>query len=314
MNYNKYDIQKFQLYFKTIANTGSTLGYDFVHPDGSSHPYPYSDCLNNGTSSYEYEEPFGNNPSSEVNPRGNHSKYCAVGWLPVFLTRTYDHYEYVNTKKDEFIETLTRQDINPLFIEHTFFNNIQRVAINNGSELTSAMIEKLKEIQVIESYPLNRIGFVCTQGSRFYGLRNLVIGGERPPNIEPGITKVRLAGTPYDGTEWLIKEKWHDTNGNLGSVSVNSFPLHNAVQEVSGNPWRIERPENNNYTGARIEFIRFYSNPIDIKNWFDTVGKDMIFMNKKGQEELNLTELEKTTVNWFSTISKASFYPITIWK
>jgi len=106
------NIQKHQIYVKTLNNTGSTKGYVFAYPDGSIHLNPQYDF-----------------------------------YLNIFLTRTTEIDEYVDTQKDDTTHTIERQNINPYFIEFGFFDSISRVKVNDGSQLTSAMIEYIKAIK-----------------------------------------------------------------------------------------------------------------------------------------------------------------------
>jgi hypothetical protein len=65
-------------------------------------------------------------------------------YLPVFLTRTYDLYEYVQVNKDERIQKIERQEFNPFFLEFGFFDSINRNRVNHGGELTSAMLNFIR--------------------------------------------------------------------------------------------------------------------------------------------------------------------------
>lgn len=64
--------------------------------------------------------------------------------VPIFLTRTYDIYEYVQINKDEEIVPIERQEFNPFFIEFGFFDTIERNRVNRGEELTSAMLNFIR--------------------------------------------------------------------------------------------------------------------------------------------------------------------------
>lgn len=61
-------------------------------------------------------------------------------YVTVPLQRTYAIHEYVDIKKDDTIQPIPRQEINPLFYEYSFFDDIKRNKINNGSDLTIAAI------------------------------------------------------------------------------------------------------------------------------------------------------------------------------
>lgn len=66
-------------------------------------------------------------------------------FLPLFLTRTYEIYEYVQVNKDETIIPIERQEVNPFFIEFGFFDSIERNKVNKGGNLTSVMIDFIRE-------------------------------------------------------------------------------------------------------------------------------------------------------------------------
>jgi len=65
-------------------------------------------------------------------------------YVPIFLTKTYDIFEYVQVDKQEGIQPIERQEFNPFFIEFGFFDTIKRNKVNHGSELTSAMINFIR--------------------------------------------------------------------------------------------------------------------------------------------------------------------------
>ena len=320
MEYNNYDIQKFKIYVKTVPSTATTEGYEFVMPNGTTSEQIPDDCINS------------------INPRplpgafvtgtllGNSHRglmvssptTCGIGWLPVLLTRTYDHYEYVNTKRDDTIETIVRQKVNPYFIELDFFNNIDRIFPNNSYDLNQYMYDKIKEVQVKETYFLNKIAFEfpADQTSRFYQLVGLFLESPYPTDISSNY--VRLVGTPYLENEYLIREKEFDIDGNLIAVYVSgwpqSIPFSNLI--LTGG-YQTETPSGSGYSGARIEFLRFKSDTTSIDMWFDRVGRNMILPTKKESDINNiidLTDIELTTFNWGSVVSKAARYPIEIWK
>lgn len=61
-------------------------------------------------------------------------------WLNVCLHKTYENLDYVDIQKDDRIQKIDRQEINPFYLEYAFFDNIRRNKINNGSELTDTMV------------------------------------------------------------------------------------------------------------------------------------------------------------------------------
>lgn len=64
--------------------------------------------------------------------------------VPVFLTKTYEIYEYVQIDKESEIIPIVRQEFNPFFIEFGFFDTIKRNKVNQGSELTSSMLNFIR--------------------------------------------------------------------------------------------------------------------------------------------------------------------------
>ncbi len=100
------DIDKFELYVQTTPITDSSHGYGFVYRDRSVNSNPENDFI-----------------------------------VPIFLKKTYNYYEYVDVKKDDTIIPIQRQEVNPYFIEYGFFDDIQRVGIQNGYQLTNTMVD-----------------------------------------------------------------------------------------------------------------------------------------------------------------------------
>lgn len=65
-------------------------------------------------------------------------------YVPVFLTRTYEIYEYVQIDKESEIIPIERQEFNPFFIEFGFFDTINRNKVNNSSQLTTNMLSFIR--------------------------------------------------------------------------------------------------------------------------------------------------------------------------
>jgi hypothetical protein len=103
------DINKYELYAQIAPTTAYTFGYGFVHTDRKIYPNIEFDVF-----------------------------------IPLFLKKTYDYYEYVDVKKDETIVPLNRQEVNPYFIELSFFDNVDRVGLQNGYQLTNSMVEFIR--------------------------------------------------------------------------------------------------------------------------------------------------------------------------
>lgn len=65
-------------------------------------------------------------------------------YIPIFLTKTYELYEYVQVNKESDIIPIKRQEFNPFFIEFGFFDTIERNRVNKGEELTVAMLNFIR--------------------------------------------------------------------------------------------------------------------------------------------------------------------------
>jgi hypothetical protein len=103
------DINKYELYAQTTPLSSNTLGYGFVHTDRKVYPNVEFDLF-----------------------------------LPIFLQKTYDYCEYVDIKRDEAIIPLNRQEINPYFIELSFFDDVNAVGLKNGYQLTNSMVDFIR--------------------------------------------------------------------------------------------------------------------------------------------------------------------------
>jgi hypothetical protein len=68
--------------------------------------------------------------------------------IPVFLTRTNEIFEYVQIDKEEKVEKIIRQEINPFFIELSFFNGIKQNKVRHGIDLTNNMIDYIRGVRV----------------------------------------------------------------------------------------------------------------------------------------------------------------------
>jgi hypothetical protein len=103
------EINRYELYAQVAPNSAYTFGYGFVHTD------------------------------REVRPN---SEFDLV--VPIFLKKTYDYYEYVDVKRDNTIIPLNRQEVNPYFVELSFFDDVDRIGLQNGYQLTNSMVEFIR--------------------------------------------------------------------------------------------------------------------------------------------------------------------------
>ena len=120
MNHSEGELPKITLYVDVRPSTAFTEGYVFVNENGATSSIPFSDF-----------------------------------WLNVPLYRSYQLLDYVDVSKDDRIQKIDRQEINPFYLEYAFFDSIQRNKVNNGFELTEVMVNfilsKREDIQGMSS-------------------------------------------------------------------------------------------------------------------------------------------------------------------
>lgn len=111
MEQTSENIHNFQLYVRTSPDSGSTMGYSFVHegPNRDLHQFPQYDF-----------------------------------YLPVFLTKTGNISEYVEITHDDTIFTMERQEVNPFYIEFAFFDSIKRNKVNEGADLSAIIMNFIR--------------------------------------------------------------------------------------------------------------------------------------------------------------------------
>ncbi len=68
-------------------------------------------------------------------------------YLNVPLYKTYQVMDYVDVQKDNRIQKIDRQEINPFYLEYAFFDNILRNKVNNGSNLTDTMVNYILSVR-----------------------------------------------------------------------------------------------------------------------------------------------------------------------
>ncbi len=102
-------IQKYEIFLNAVSDTGFTVGYGILQQDNT---------LSTLSDTYFY--------------------------LPIYLKKTYDIYEYVDITKDQNVFTIDRQEINPFFIEFSFFDTIIRNKVIHGIDLTMDMVDFIK--------------------------------------------------------------------------------------------------------------------------------------------------------------------------
>ncbi|MBP9758901.1 hypothetical protein KBD45_04330 [Candidatus Dojkabacteria bacterium] len=114
MEYSLDNIHSFIIPVKTALDSGFTAGYGFVHE--------------------------GQNRTVEALPQNDF-------FIPVFITRTGNLMEYVNITRDDTIFVMERQEVNPWFIEFSFFDTIKRNKVNEGADLSAIMINYIRSVR-----------------------------------------------------------------------------------------------------------------------------------------------------------------------
>lgn len=134
------NIHKFKIPVRTSPTPDIQGGYGFVHKNGKNRtlsPFPQNDFF-----------------------------------LPVFITRTGNLMEYVDIAFDETEFVMQRQEINPYYIEFQFFDTIKRNKVNNGADLTTAMIAFIRSERpdISASFPLDNTltTWPFTNGLRYW--------------------------------------------------------------------------------------------------------------------------------------------------
>lgn len=107
---DNFELHKYKLYLDIRKDRNFPTGFGFLHSDRTINSLPENDF-----------------------------------YLPIFLEKSTNKYEYVDVQKDETIEPIERQEINPYFIEFGFFDDIIRNKIIRGEHLTLGMSNFIKE-------------------------------------------------------------------------------------------------------------------------------------------------------------------------
>lgn len=103
------NIQQYKIYVDAVPVTGTTGVWNFTYDNNTFQTIPEFDLH-----------------------------------IPLFLKRTFEVYEYVDVAKESDILPIQRQEFNPYFIEFGFFDTIKRNRVNNGGELTLAMLNFIR--------------------------------------------------------------------------------------------------------------------------------------------------------------------------
>jgi hypothetical protein len=254
--------------------------------------------------------------SSAWNP-GQPSSAVFNYYLPIMLSRTSEIYEYVDTKKDEKISVIDRQEINPYFIELGFFDEISRIKTNIGSDLTIKMLnfilDKVGSVKILKEYPLGFIEVLLyPTNTQYNGLTGIIIEPSSRTSARPGTSKLLLEGTPYDGMYNISFDLRQGTDitgffcSPLKNLNINSFV------ETSGNyTWaKYSQPT------AKIKLIETVfedGNWDSIRNWFNRVGYNQFVTETNTETEDNVLDtLDKLETIWSNLISKSNYFQIDI--
>jgi len=258
-------------------------------------------------------------------------------YIDVLLTKTFEVIDYVDTKKDEKIYTINRQEFNPYFIDFEFFSTLNRVKSNQGNDLTTDMINYLRQKYaaeyIVDSYKISYIGrltesytnnnpndplnnhlqFIIENSSRKFDL---------PSFNNRLLKKFRLSGTSYfDGvyiyTSYL-KEPAPDNRVSTlmckpdKPLQGNTF-VYNNWEYVAVNPNVATIQIISDNLNNTAEEASFNDENWDLKTWFNDVGYNKLTLNKDTTtNETELEKIEKLNLDSSSLISKAYFFPISI--
>lgn len=77
-------------------------------------------------------------------------------WFPVFLSRSSEVFEYVQISRDEEIVSIERQEVNPYFMELSFFDSIKKHKVLIGSDLTLSMVNFIRNSRIELSNSTNQ--------------------------------------------------------------------------------------------------------------------------------------------------------------
>jgi hypothetical protein len=89
-------------------------------------------------------------------------------FVDVFLTKTTDIHEYVDIQKDERIQIIPRQEVNPYIINYGFFDTIERNHANDGDGLTIDMIDFIRGVRLdVSNFTNQEIRTWYTEIGRF---------------------------------------------------------------------------------------------------------------------------------------------------
>lgn len=236
-------------------------------------------------------------------------------FIPLMLTRTSEIYEYADIKKDKKIIKVERQNVNPYFSELGFFDNLSRIKVNYGSDLTLKMIEYISQnisnVKILATYSLDMIQVLTyPETNIYYGYTGIMIKNRFDPTYRPVSSKLLLdGGTPYDGV-FNIQWDWIDSNGNVGGFFCSPL-VELTTGAINQDPWLIYKNPN-----AKVKLIDILFNKNDneeIREWFNRVGyNQMINEIDPNTGKSILYSLETVETLWNNLISKAAFYKIAI--
>jgi len=102
----------YRLYINTQPTTGLTKGYGIIHSDRNLYEIPEKDFF-----------------------------------VQFPMMRTEKVLDYVDVVIDENIQKIERQEVNPFFMELGFFDNVNQIHINKGSDLTSGVIDYIRSLR-----------------------------------------------------------------------------------------------------------------------------------------------------------------------
>jgi len=258
-------------------------------------------------------------------------------YVDIFLTKTNEVFEYVDVKRDEKIFKIERQLINPYFIDYDFFDTVNRISTNKGSELNNEMIKYLRTNyafeEVLDEYRISyvaKLSQAALNSNPNHEKKDLFILGIFPGDRKaslPESNKFRLTGSTYfDGI--YIYDK---TSGGYQQPSTGLFesfackpnkqwPVGINIQTIGEfDCYFFDDPNITKSYVIRdslqsLIYDAYFDNPNwDIISWFDAVGYNKLSTIKDQEtNDTELDKLEKLRVDITSVVSKAFYFPISI--
>ena len=259
-------------------------------------------------------------------------------YISIMLTKTFEIYEYIDTKRDEKIFQIDRQFINPYYIGFNFFNSINRIKVNKSSDLTPSMIKYIRtqygntahlgnayKISGIKKFNSNYLAAYPNEPLKDY--LGIEIDVSSQQNTLPLSNKFIISGTNYYDGAYIMKDlsSKYVVRDPVSGKYTTFFVKPNRVSQVAptiinGNYDLLDLTTHQGMTmqaiqdkfNSTIEYS-FDDSDWDVKYWFDVSGYNVLTIDKDPTTgDTGIDKLEKIIYSNNSLISKANFFPITI--